>query len=61
MGTHLDPEREQERLDRLEQKIDEARQAVDDGGDGDGDGEPDFIDRGTVATDQVDNAIAPPG
>jgi hypothetical protein len=59
MGERLDPERDEKRLDELGDKIDDARRSLDDRlTDDEG---PDFIDRGNVETDKVDNAIAPPG
>jgi hypothetical protein len=59
MSERLDPERDEKRLDELGDEIEEARRSLDDRlTDDQG---PDFIDRGTVETDKVDNAIAPPG
>jgi hypothetical protein len=51
-------EPDQERLDRLQVRIDEVREDVDDGTERDD--EPRFIDRGTKS-DVVDDTIAPPG
>lgn len=50
---------EQERLDRLQEKIDEERADL---AEHTGhDDEPRFIDEGTVGEEVVDDTIAPPG
>ena len=54
-----DPERDQERLDDIQQRIDETRQDVNDGTELDE--EPRFIDRGERSDEHVDDTIAPPG
>ena len=54
-----DPEKDQERLDGLQERIDEVRKDVNDGTALDE--EPRFIDEGTVGDEVVDDSIAPPG
>ena len=44
------------RLDRLGERIDEAREDLPEEDD-----EPKFIDRGTIGDEVVDDTIAPPG
>ena len=54
-----DPERDQQRLDDIQQRIDETRKDVNDGTELDE--EPRFIDRGELSDEHVDDTIAPPG
>ena len=54
-----DPETDQQKLDDIQDRIDETRESVNDGTELDD--EPRFIDRGTVGEETVDDTIAPPG
>lgn len=53
------PETDQQRLDDIQERIDETRKDVNDGTALDD--EPRFIDQGTVGDEVVDDTIAPPG
>ena len=54
-----DPERDQQKLDDIQRRIDETRTSANDGTELDE--EPRFIDRGELSGEHVDDTIAPPG
>lgn len=58
MSDHAGAGADQERLDDLQDRIDDVRRDVNDGTELDD--EPRFIDRGSES-DEVDDTIAPPG
>jgi hypothetical protein len=59
-GQQLDPERDEQRLEQVQEAIDEGRERLQEERLERSD-EPTFIDSGTVRNDMVDDAIAPPG
>ncbi len=61
MNDSFDPDQEQERLDKLEDQIQDARRDTDVDSDRPADDEHTFVDSGDEGEEYDDQTIAPPG